>query len=194
MSEWLVQSGYPDLVLPWINPITGERHDCWEHLRHTKTKDDICPSPETPEHSANSRHSEAISDEKSSVHARTEQYEQFQQSREPEAASVQSVHPQSEHYFSEARRGECSGVQAESVNTENGDNDYSAALGMPAADVIKISRSGGAPLIHLGPGQNCSDLEKLLPCAKGGRLCVLRTKPDAAFSCGFEPQGCPYKR
>jgi len=37
-----------------------------------------------------------------------------------------------------------------------------AVLGMPIEKAIEIWRSEGAPVIHLGPGKNCSDLEKLL--------------------------------
>lgn len=40
--------------------------------------------------------------------------------------------------------------------------DYTAALGMPVEDAIKLWRSEGAPVIHLGPGENCLDLGKLL--------------------------------
>jgi hypothetical protein len=35
-------------------------------------------------------------------------------------------------------------------------------LGMPVADAIEVWRSEGAPIIYLGPGENCFDLEKLL--------------------------------
>jgi hypothetical protein len=37
-----------------------------------------------------------------------------------------------------------------------------AMLGMPISNVIKIWHSEGAPLIHLGPGENSLDLEELL--------------------------------
>lgn len=39
---------------------------------------------------------------------------------------------------------------------------HEAALGMPVAKVIETWRSEGMPLVHLGPGESCSDLEKLL--------------------------------
>lgn len=42
------------------------------------------------------------------------------------------------------------------------DNDYAAVLGMSVKDAIKIWRSEGTPLIHLGPRENCLDLEELL--------------------------------
>jgi hypothetical protein len=29
-------------------------------------------------------------------------------------------------------------------------------------DVVKVWQSAGAPLIHLGPGENCEDLKTLL--------------------------------
>jgi len=40
--------------------------------------------------------------------------------------------------------------------------DYAAALSMPVEDAIEIWRSEGAPVIHLGPGVNCFDVENLL--------------------------------
>jgi len=33
---------------------------------------------------------------------------------------------------------------------------------MPVDEAIKLWRSHGKPIIHLGPGENCFDLEKLL--------------------------------
>jgi hypothetical protein len=36
------------------------------------------------------------------------------------------------------------------------------SLGMPLQDVVKLWQSAGAPLIHLGPGENCEDLKTLL--------------------------------
>jgi len=41
-------------------------------------------------------------------------------------------------------------------------NDYVAVLGMPLEDAIELWQSAGGPIIYLGPGENCSDLEKLL--------------------------------
>lgn len=41
-------------------------------------------------------------------------------------------------------------------------NDYTAVLGMPVEGAIELWQSAGAPVIHLGPGENCFDLEKLL--------------------------------
>jgi len=37
-----------------------------------------------------------------------------------------------------------------------------AVLGMPVEKAIEFWLSEGAPVIHLGPGENCLDLEKLL--------------------------------
>lgn len=37
-----------------------------------------------------------------------------------------------------------------------------AALGMPVEEAFDLWHSEGAPVIHLGPGENCFDLEKLL--------------------------------
>jgi hypothetical protein len=41
-------------------------------------------------------------------------------------------------------------------------DDYAALLGMPLEDAIGLWQSAGAPIIHLGSGENCNDLEKLL--------------------------------
>jgi 5S rRNA maturation endonuclease (ribonuclease M5) len=47
-------------------------------------------------------------------------------------------------------------------------NSLEAVLGMPVEKAIEIWRSEGAPVIHLGAGENCQDLAKLLsnPCNK----------------------------
>lgn len=37
-----------------------------------------------------------------------------------------------------------------------------AVLGMSVEKTVEIWRSEGAPVIHLGPGENCFDLEKML--------------------------------
>ena len=42
------------------------------------------------------------------------------------------------------------------------DNHLETLLGMPVEKAIEVWRSEGAPVIHLGPGVNCSDLGKLL--------------------------------
>jgi putative DNA primase/helicase len=43
-----------------------------------------------------------------------------------------------------------------------GDNHLENILGMPVEKALDVWRSEGAPVIHLGPGENCEDLEKLL--------------------------------
>ncbi len=49
------------------------------------------------------------------------------------------------------------------VETEGlGDLDCETVLGMPISEALKIWTVEGAPVIHLGPGENCEDLEKLL--------------------------------
>ena len=55
--------------------------------------------------------------------------------------------------------------------------DYTAVLGMTREDAIKLWRSGGTPVIHLGPGVNCLDLEKLLsrPDVASEHLEMVRT-------------------
>jgi hypothetical protein len=40
--------------------------------------------------------------------------------------------------------------------------DYTAVLGMTRENAIKVWRSEGAPVIHLGMGENCLDMEMLL--------------------------------
>ncbi len=47
---------------------------------------------------------------------------------------------------------------------------------MTREDAIKLWRSEGAPVIHLGPGENCFDLEKLLsnPSTKPEHLAAVR--------------------
>jgi hypothetical protein len=46
---------------------------------------------------------------------------------------------------------------------ENTEVDWrEIGLGMPMQDVVKLWQSVGAPIIHLGPGENCEDLETLL--------------------------------
>ncbi|MBA7569651.1 hypothetical protein ES708_11392 [subsurface metagenome] len=42
------------------------------------------------------------------------------------------------------------------------DKSSEVALGMPFEDAIEIWQSAGAPVIHLGPGENCLDLAELL--------------------------------
>jgi hypothetical protein len=41
-------------------------------------------------------------------------------------------------------------------------DQHEVALGMPMEKAIELWRAEGAPIIHLGPGENCFDLEKLL--------------------------------
>jgi hypothetical protein len=56
------------------------------------------------------------------------------------------------------------------VTTDTGDkisslamtNGYATILGMPIEEAIKLWQSQGAPMIHLGPGENCLDLKELL--------------------------------
>jgi hypothetical protein len=47
--------------------------------------------------------------------------------------------------------------------SENNEVDWrEISLGMPMQNVVKLWQSAGAPLFHLGPGENCEDLEILL--------------------------------
>ena len=41
-------------------------------------------------------------------------------------------------------------------------NTPEVVLGMSAEKAIELWHKEGAPVIHLGPGENCEDLEKLL--------------------------------
>jgi len=47
-------------------------------------------------------------------------------------------------------------------DTLNTNPQPEAILGMPVEKALEIWRSTGAPIIHLGPGENCFDLAKLL--------------------------------
>jgi 5S rRNA maturation endonuclease (ribonuclease M5) len=60
--------------------------------------------------------------------------------------------------------GELGNIAAKKEVAMEGPSDLNleAILGMPIAQAIELWRSEGAPLIHLGPGENCLDLEKLL--------------------------------
>lgn len=55
-------------------------------------------------------------------------------------------------------------------------NTHENVLGMPVEKAIKVWRSGGAPVIHLGPGDNCFDLERFLshPDTNPEHLAVVR--------------------
>ena len=53
------------------------------------------------------------------------------------------------------------GIEKNIGNPDNTDR-REVILGMSVADALHIWHSEGAPLIHLGPGENCEDLEKLL--------------------------------
>jgi hypothetical protein len=48
------------------------------------------------------------------------------------------------------------------IGNVNPNSHHEAILGMPDKKALEIWRSRGAPVIHLGPGENCLDLEKLL--------------------------------
>lgn len=54
------------------------------------------------------------------------------------------------------------------VTMVTGLNKVEVALGMSIEDAVKLWRSRGAPIIHLGPGENCHDLVKLLSNANVG--------------------------
>ncbi|MBN2186015.1 MAG: AAA family ATPase [Dehalococcoidia bacterium] len=52
--------------------------------------------------------------------------------------------------------------QGNGVGNVNPNPQREAVLGMPVEKVIELWRKQGAPVIHLGTGENCLDLEKLL--------------------------------
>jgi putative DNA primase/helicase len=58
--------------------------------------------------------------------------------------------------------GPSSSYDSASTNTGGHNDRREAALGMPLAEVIELWRAEGAPIIHLGPGENCEDLGELL--------------------------------
>ena len=55
---------------------------------------------------------------------------------------------------------------------------------MPVEKVLELWRAEGAPLIHLGPVENCEDLEKLLssPDVKPEHLEAVRVWIDKVIS------------
>jgi len=57
-----------------------------------------------------------------------------------------------------------------------GNGQLEASLGMPVAEAISMWHSNGSPIIHLGAGENCSDLEKLLtnPTVKPDHLQAIK--------------------
>lgn len=81
------------------------------------------------------------------------------------------AHPSHTSPLSDMKSGEgegSEGCEASFLRIENQAVDhYEVILGMPIQRTLEIWRSEGAPLIHLGPGENCTDLKKLL------------SKPDA---------------
>jgi len=52
-------------------------------------------------------------------------------------------------------------------DSETNHSRIEAILGMPIEKVIEIWRSEGAPMVYLGPGENCEDLVKLLKNTNG---------------------------
>jgi len=53
-------------------------------------------------------------------------------------------------------------AKKEGMTEELGDVNYETTLSMPITEALALWRSEGAPIIHLGPGENCLDLEVLL--------------------------------
>ena len=86
---------------------------------------------------------------------------------QPSQLSLPDVEPRCE--------GSCEGIceteepsQDFEANREGCDSgegswkDMEEKLGMSISDAITVWNGGGKPVIHLGPGENCFDLEKLL--------------------------------
>src|SRR5450759_3179736 len=44
LAEHLVVQGHPELVIPWIDPVTGKAHDCRVHLRDMSSETQLLPS------------------------------------------------------------------------------------------------------------------------------------------------------
>ena len=61
-------------------------------------------------------------------------------------------------------------------------------LGMPIDDALALWREMGAPVIYLGPGENCFDLERLLR-NKGIRPSHLEAIQDWLAKCGVYDGG-----
>ncbi len=71
-----------------------------------------------------------------------------------------SQNPQNVTAIAQAQsRYDVTPVTAESQGQEC--DRYESVLGMTKERVTELWRKEGAPLIHLGPGENCEDLEKL---------------------------------
>jgi hypothetical protein len=71
---------------------------------------------------------------------------------------------------------------------ENDTLNTLGVLGMPVEKALEIWRSKGAPIIHLGLGENCFDLEKLLSNrnVKPGHLDAVRAWLDKTIKPGGE--------
>ena len=68
---------------------------------------------------------------------------------------------QSNHDVNECKRSESEANSNLAVNEVN-DVDISQVLGMSINEAVNLWRSEGAPIIHLGPGENCEDLDRQL--------------------------------
>ena len=45
MAKYLLEAGRPELVDPWVDPMTGQAHNCWEHLGDGADFDSSHPVP-----------------------------------------------------------------------------------------------------------------------------------------------------
>lgn len=111
IAEYLVQIGREDLIVPWVNPVTGIPHSCYGHLQ-------ISPSIRTPEQCPRCHQNEAKSNSDSNSSGTT---------RTPEQGYVGSSGVRVEakpylvtHEF-EAEHSESSGVRSEEPVAKNAD-------------------------------------------------------------------------
>ena len=45
VAEWVVKVGRSGLVLPWVDPVTGEAHNCADHIEMLRVLPDRTPEP-----------------------------------------------------------------------------------------------------------------------------------------------------
>jgi hypothetical protein len=148
VAEWLTETGRDGLVIPWVDPVTGEVHDCAGHIPVHRSVSSVLNR--TPEPCLRCLYSEA--ERRGSGTSRTP---------EPLPASVaesSAVRVEAEPPLFEAKTAGSLGVRVGRSN--NGES----ILGMSFEEVLRIWVREGKPIIHLRAGENCFDLEKLLSC------------------------------
>jgi len=150
VAEWLIQMGRDDLVIPWMDPVTGEVHDCAEQISEHRSVTTILAR--TPEPCPRCINSEA--EKQGSGTNRTPEPPPVGEARS--SAIRVEAEPTASSYGPEADEIGSSGVRA-----GNG-SDGESILGMSFEEALEIWTREGKPVIHLRPSENCFDLEKLL--------------------------------